>query len=165
MTRIGTDHAKLRHHPEHLPTLAVSAFWFWMILIVLLCGCSALFISVVPIFPKPTAAPPQTAPTEPTLTDTPEALATSTLAPVAQPAPVSATVIEKRVNLRGAPSTDAEIVGKAEKNDQFTLLGRSQDGKWYQVTLAGKTDRVWVFGDTLQIVSGDPKTLPMIKVP
>jgi uncharacterized protein YgiM (DUF1202 family) len=79
--------------------------------------------------------------------------------------PVTAKVIEVRVNLRAAPGIDAEVVGKAQKNDQFTLLGRSADSQWYQVTLAGRKDTAWVFGDTLQIVSGDPKTLPVIRTP
>lgn len=150
---------------EHLPTLAITAFWFWIILFVLLCGCGALVISVMPIFPKQTAALPASLSTRPAQTVTPASIATPTPTQIATPAPVTAKVIEERVNLRAAPSTDAAIVGKAERNDQFTLLGQSQDSKWFQVTLAGKTDLAWVFGDTLQIVSGNPKTLPVVKAP
>ncbi len=148
---------------EHLPTLSVSAFWFSIVLLVLLCGCGVVFVSLVPIFPQPTAAPPRFLPTEPVKIETPEPTPPPTQIP--KSAPVTAQVIEVRVNLRAAPNTGAEIVGKVEKNDQLTLLGRSQDSQWYQVTLAGKTELAWVFGDTLQIVSGDPKTLPAVKTP
>lgn len=164
MIRVS-ENAKAQRTKEHLPTLAVTAFWFWIMLFVFLCGCGALFISVVPIFPKNTVAPPISRPTEPALTDAPESIATLAPKQIATPPPVVAKVIEQRVNLRAAPSTDAGIVGKADKNAQFTLLGRSQDSKWYQVTLAGKTDPAWVFADTLQIVSGDPAALPVVKTP
>ncbi len=161
-----SKNVKAKRRQEHLPTLAVTAFWFWIILLVLLCGCGALFISIAPIFPKPTAAPPRIIlPKESVQTETPRSSPTPPPTQTETPPPLTAKVIELRVNLRAAPSTNAKIIGTVVKNDQFTLLGRSQDGKWYQASLVGKTAPVWVFGGTLQIVSGDPKTLPVVTTP
>jgi len=161
-----SENAKVKRQREHMPTLAVSVFWMWIILFVFLCGCGILVISVLPIFPKQAAGPPRaTLPSQSVDAETPEAGPTSAPTPTATAAPVTAKVIEDRVNLRAAPSTDADIVGKAGKDDQFTLLGRSQDGQWYQVTVAGKAELAWIFGDTLQIASGDPATLPVVKMP
>lgn len=150
---------------EHLPTLSMSAFWFWIVLFVLLCGCGTLFVTMVPIFPKPTVAPPRVLPTQPPQTETPEPTSTSAPSPTAQLAPVTAKVIEDKVNLRAAPNTQATITGKLNKGDQITLIGRTNDSQWYQSTIAGKTQRAWVFGATVQIVSGDPKTLPVVNAP
>ncbi len=148
---------------EHLPTLGLSAFWFWIVLLVLVCGCGLLFISITPIFPHPTAAAPPTSRAQAPDTDTATPEPSATPAPTATSAPIQANVIEDKVNLRSAPNTQASIVGKLNKNDRITLVGRSADNQWYQTTIAGKTAPAWVFADTLQIVSGDPTTLPIGK--
>jgi len=76
---------------------------------------------------------------------------------------VIATVIEQRVNLRAAPSTQAKIIGKLDNGNQITLIGRNKNGDWYQVMLAGATEPGWVFGETLQIANGDPNGLPIVE--
>ena len=81
--------------------------------------------------------------------------------PTATPEPVLAKVIETKVNVRSGPSTKDKIVSSVKKNDQLTLVGRNADSTWYQINLAGQTEPVWVFAQTLQITSGDPKTLPV----
>jgi hypothetical protein len=146
---------------EHLPTLAMSAFWFWIVLLVLLCGCGALFVSIVPIFPQKTAGPPIVVPTAPLTTDTPEPSPT-TQAITPTPQPVAAKVTADKVNLRAGPSTQADIVGKANKGDPLTLVGRSADDQWYQATVSGGSGTIWIFADTIQIVGGDPKSLPTV---
>jgi uncharacterized protein YgiM (DUF1202 family) len=145
-----------------LPTLAMSAFWFWIVLLVLLCGCGALFVSIVPIFPQKTAAPPIVAPTAPPASDTPDVTQTPITAKTPTPAPVTAKVTADRVNLRAGPSTQADVVGRANKDDPLTLVGRSADNQWYQGTVSGGTGTIWIFADTIQIVSGDPQSLPTV---
>ncbi len=81
--------------------------------------------------------------------------------PTATPAPVLAKVLERTVNVRNGPTTKNKIVSTLKKDAQITLVGRSADSTWYQVNLAGATEPGWVFGETLQIASGDPKTLPV----
>lgn len=82
--------------------------------------------------------------------------------PSATPAPVIAKVIEKTVNVRATPSTKAKVIGTLKKDNQISLTGRNEKGDWYQVNIAGAAEPGWVFGETLQIVSGDPKTLPVV---
>jgi len=93
----------------------------------------------------------------PTIVRLPTTIATLT------PSPVIATVIEQRVNLRAAPSTQAKIIGKLDNGNQITLIGRNKNGDWYQVMLAGATEPGWVFGETLQIANGDPNGLPIVE--
>ncbi len=81
--------------------------------------------------------------------------------PTATPEPVLATVIEVKVNVRAGPSTKDKIISSVKKNDQLTLVGRNADSTWYQINIAGATAPAWVFGQTLQIASGDPNTLPV----
>jgi hypothetical protein len=81
--------------------------------------------------------------------------------PPASPAPVIAKVIEASVNVRATPSTSAKIIGKLKKDNTISLTGRSVDGKWYQATIQSLTTPGWVFGETLQIASGDANTLPL----
>lgn len=85
--------------------------------------------------------------------------------PTPTPAPVLAKVIERRVNVRAGPSLNAKIVDKINKDELITLIGLSQDGKWYQVMIVGRAEPAWVFGETLEVTSGDPKTLPVIATP
>jgi Bacterial SH3 domain len=83
------------------------------------------------------------------------------LPPTATPQPVLAKVIETKVNVRAGPSTKDKIISSVKKNDQLTLVARNADSTWYQINIAGVTGPAWVFGQTLQITSGDPKTLPV----
>ncbi len=141
---------------EHLPTLAMSAFWFWIVMLILLCGCGVIFVTMTPIFPKATAAPPRVLATEPPLTPT-QPKPTATQIPTA--APVTAKVTEDVVNLRAGPSTNDQIIGKLARDDQLTLVGRNQDSTWYK---AGPNHQNgWVFGQTIQITGGDANELPV----
>ena len=42
------------------------------------------------------------------------------------------------------------------------VVGRSADNQWYQGTVSGGTGTIWIFADTIQIVSGDPQSLPTV---
>lgn len=101
------------------------------------------------------ALPPPTVPLSPTIVRLP-----TPIPPTATPAPVLAKVIERTVNVRAGPSTKERIVSTLKKDNLVTLIGISPDRKWYQINVAGRAEPAWVFGETLQITSGDPKTLP-----
>jgi uncharacterized protein YgiM (DUF1202 family) len=47
------------------------------------------------------------------------------------------TTEDDRLNLRAAPSADAEITGKIEPQTEIEVLGVSDDGGWYEVEVAG----------------------------
>jgi len=82
--------------------------------------------------------------------------------PTATPQPVLAKVIERAVNVRNGPSTKNKIISSLKKDNQVTLIGRNDDSTWYQVNIVGAAAPGWVFGETLEIVSGDPTTLPVV---
>lgn len=96
----------------------------------------------LPATPLPTVV---RLPTEPPPTPTPES--------------VLAKVVERSVNVRGGPSTKDKIMSSVKQNQQITLIGRNADSTWFQINLAGGAAPGWVFGQTLQIVSGDTNTL------
>jgi uncharacterized protein YgiM (DUF1202 family) len=132
----------------------VSGFWLLIVAGVLFCGIAALCSSLSSSVLGRMAAgqPPESKST---------ATAERTEVKIAVPVPVEGKMIEERVNLRAAPSTDAEVVGKLEKDAQITLIGRSEDGKWYQADIEGRLEG-WVFGQTLEITSGDSEILPVV---
>lgn len=82
--------------------------------------------------------------------------------PTSTPQPVLAKVIENTVNVRAEPSTKAKVLSSLKKNNQISLVGRNDAGDWYQINLTGGAAPAWVFAATLQVVSGDPKTLPVV---
>jgi len=158
--RVALRQTRPNRRREDLPTLALSVFWLGVIVLAFLCGCGVLLISTVQMLPRGAAAPPPAPKTEPELTATPEPSPTRVVTAV----PVEAKVIEDRVNLRAGPSTNAEILGKLERDDQITLLGRSVDGKWYQANITAQNEKGWVFAETLEIVSGNSQGLPVINI-
>lgn len=95
----------------------------------------------------------------------PTRVALFTLIPPSTPSPmaasVTATVTEARVNVRAAPNTRANVVGKIKKDDVITLVGRNEESTWYQVAIPGITPPSWVFGQTLKVTNGDPRLLPV----
>lgn len=78
---------------------------------------------------------------------------------------VSATVIEAQVNVRVAPSVNATILGKIQKGDRVALIGRNEDGHWYQFIYREGSPPAWVFGETLQVTQGATETLPVVRSP
>ncbi|MCC6457855.1 MAG: SH3 domain-containing protein [Caldilineaceae bacterium] len=61
------------------------------------------------------------------------------LAAQSQTLPTTGVVITEgdRLNLRDAPAADAQVLGKIEPQTQVEVLAASDDGAWYQVTVAG----------------------------
>lgn len=79
------------------------------------------------------------------------------------PAPVVIKVVEATANVRATPSTKAARVSTVKKDQQFTVIGRANDGQfdWYQINITGAAQPGWVRSDIVQVVSGDPKTIPL----
>lgn len=83
--------------------------------------------------------------------------------PTATPAPVMAKIAEALVNVRAQPNTRSTILTRLKKGTQVTLVAvgpAEGNNVWYQVNLADRPGPAWIRSDTLQIISGDPKTLP-----
>jgi hypothetical protein len=145
---------------EWLPFAVGAAVLFACAVVLFIGGQFAL--SVLGPAPRPTSTTLAGAPTTAPL---PTAVALPILPlPTSTPVVVLAKAIENRVNVRAAPSTQAEIVGKIQRDDVIRLTGRNGDGTWYQVSIAGRAEPAWVFAATLQVTSGDAASLPVSDV-
>jgi predicted small lipoprotein YifL len=89
--------------------------------------------------PLPTAAPVSQATLVPTVA---VAAATNPPSPAATPA---LTITNEFANLRAGPDTAFELVGRLNQGQTAKVLGRSADGKWWQIEVDGKKP-AWVFG-------------------
>jgi len=79
------------------------------------------------------------------------------------PAPVIGKIIEAQVNVRAQPNTRSTILTRLRRDTQITLtaVGPTEGANvWYQINLPDRAEPAWVRSDTLEIVGGDPKTLP-----
>ena len=74
--------------------------------------------------------------------ETPESLLTAESVPAHLMSTV--TVIVRRANIREAPTTEAEIILVAKRNQQFWLL--KEKVGWYQVWLADLKRKGWISG-------------------
>lgn len=72
---------------------------------------------------------------------------------------LTATVIFDAVFLREGPGLEYASVGEAVRDDTLTLVGRSEDGAWFQTQLADES-LAWV-ANYLVSVDGDPGNLPV----
>ncbi len=87
----------------------------------------------------PTAEPPTATPTEVPPTDTP--------APTVPPTPATpqAVVGSKGLNVRGGPGTNYPILTFAKGGSRYDIVGKTQDGSWWQVCCIGaKNDKGWM---------------------
>ena len=87
---------------------------------------------------------------------------TPTVLPSATPTPVVAKITGPRVNVRAAPNTDAQIIGKVVEGDQVALIGRNGDSSWFQVRISGVAEPSWISASTMQVSSGDAIQLPIV---
>lgn len=61
------------------------------------------------------------------------------------------------INLRAAPSVDADLVTTLDVGQSVTALAASSDGQWYQVVVPGRPDATaWVIATEVRLVSGTP---------
>jgi uncharacterized protein YraI len=65
------------------------------------------------------------------------------------------------VNVRKGPALTFEIVGQFKQNATAKVVGKSEDGAWWQVEGEGVSG--WMFGQLLQF-TGDAAKVPAIKV-
>jgi hypothetical protein len=91
--------------------------------------------------PVPSATPTATPPSIIIFTPTPS----PTPAPSATPQPALQAVSD--VNVRGGPGTIYPIIGLLRANDTAVVVGRSQDGAWWQIVFPPNTGGLgWVVG-------------------
>lgn len=113
-----------------------------------------LFIMIVPPpspTPLPTAAPPS--PTAPPS----EPVATPTVAPVL----LSTKGDLDFVNVRAQPNINAQLLGQINRGQSVTVIGKSADGQWVQVSFAASpSGSGWVFAQVATI-TGDLGSVPV----
>ncbi len=115
--------------------------------------------------PKPTVPPAPTLPLPPTAipaTATSVPPTPSPLPPTATPVPAQATA-KQVVNVRQGPGTQFPITGKMPVNAAAIILGKSEDGKWYQVAFPDREHPNWVSA-AFVTVTGPVDTAPVIAV-
>lgn len=160
-------------HTLHRHAAITGVVWFALLN---LAGCGLFGSADTAPTPLPTRTPfPTFTPTPIAATATPIAAASPTVepAPVAaattaptappvaaatvEPTPITApqlTITSDAVNVRRAPSTDAELVGMVTAGQQFEVTGRTVAGDWWQVCcVAGQSG--WVFGELATVTNGD----------
>lgn len=101
-----------------------------------------------------------------TASDTPSPTSTNTAMPTATPtatATATPTVFavvrsQLRVNVRGGPGTDHDIVNILEPGSGVQIVSENEAGNWYQVQL-DDGERGWISARLLQVVN-PPPTLP-----
>ncbi len=91
-------------------------------------------------------ATPQPPPVEAATNPPADTPAQPETAPATEAVPTPAPVVEKvgtvtadQLNIRAEPSTAGALVQTALINEQFTVVGTSDDGQWYQVAKDGQT--------------------------
>lgn len=72
-----------------------------------------------------------------------------------------ATIQADILNIRSGPSTAYGVIGRAKIGQTLPIIGKSENGTWWQVNLSGK--KGWVSGQYTQI-SGSTADVPVIKV-
>lgn len=110
--------------------------------------------------PRPTVAPTVTAMPSATASDTPLPTSTNTPTATATATPTVFAVVRSqlRVNVRGGPGTDHDIVNILEPGSGVQILSENEEGDWYRVRL-GDGERGWISARLLQVVN-PPPTVP-----
>lgn len=119
--------------------------------------------ALVPTF-TPTAVEPPTATPEPP-TDTPPPPPTAEPVTATQPVTVTqptATAAAKAqlivnnqaINVRNGPGTEYGLVGSADANQTFDLIGKNQAGDWWQICCVNG-QQGWVFNQLARVENAD----------
>ncbi len=113
--------------------------------------------------PKPTTTPRATRQPSPTATPTrtSEPEQTPTAAPTQNVDGIAATALDV-LRVRAQPSTDAPILGFLRQRANMLLVGRSEDGKWFQIAFPKQNQRGWVAAE-FTTPSDDPNSLPVLQ--
>ncbi|MBM3128662.1 MAG: hypothetical protein FJ009_08580 [Chloroflexi bacterium] len=137
---------------------------FWVLALMLLglgasaCG-SAPTATPKPTLPLPTLPP---TPVLPTLTPTPVPPTPTPVPPTPTPVPPQATT-KQQVNVRQGPGTQFAIAGKMPANTNVIVVGKSEDGKWFQVAFPDAAHPAWVPNEFVTI-TGKIDQLPVVAV-
>ena len=92
--------------------------------------------------PIPTATPTHTPTPRPSPTATPSETPTAT----STPDPIA--VITKTMNIRRGPGTSYEVVGTANAEEQFAIIGKNSAGDWWQIRFEGNP--AWVYAPMVE---------------
>jgi uncharacterized protein YraI len=100
-------------------------------------------VTVIVEEPTPIPFPTPTTPPTPLLQPT---LPAPTAPPTPAPTPTAGlTISTDFVNLRAGPGTAYRITNQMKRGDTATVLGKSEDGKWWKI--AANENYAWVFGE------------------
>ncbi|MCB0060756.1 MAG: SH3 domain-containing protein [Caldilineaceae bacterium] len=83
----------------------------------------------------------------PTITPTPTETETPTVTPTDTPE-VAQVIIPRTINVRVGPSTLHAVIGSADSGESYPILGKSNDGTWWQIDYNGQTG--WVFAEIVE---------------
>lgn len=130
--------------------------WALLLSLLLLAGCTAAGGLPLAISATPSA--------EQTFGGAIESVLNYSLPPTPVPTPTSEAPIQiivatggSRANVRSGPSLDASIVGKGDPDQAFDVVGRSEDGAWWQITLPDGTEG-WISNSIVR-VAGEGETV------
>ena len=143
---------KLRH------TLYVVALLL-IVLTLSACGSTPTPTPLPTVPPAPTLPP---SPTPPKPTPLPTAIPPTPMPPTATPIPAQATS-KQEVNVRKGPGVQFDIAGKLPNNKTAVILGKSEDGKWYQIAFPDAANPSWVSVAFVN-VTGPVDQLPIVAV-
>jgi uncharacterized protein YraI len=129
--------------------------------------------ALVPTFTPTSVEPPTAIPTPPPA-DTPapapaeaqgeavvEAAAepTEETQPTATPAPEAKLIVNNQaVNVRNGPGTEYGLVGSAEANQTFDVVGKNQAGDWWQICCVNG-QQAWIFGQLARVENAEAVTV------
>lgn len=99
--------------------------------------------------PLPPTDTPAPAPAEPTAEPTQETPPTPTAAPQAK-----LIVNNQAINVRNGPGTEYGLVGSAEANQTFDLIGKNPAGDWWQICCVNGQEG-WIFGQLARVENAE----------
>ncbi len=103
--------------------------------------------------------PTETVELEPTAEPEPTDEPTAEPQPTPEPQVVKATATDV-LNIRQGPARTTASLGKLQKGQEVTVVGRNGDATWLQIQIPDKTDLGWVSAEFVT-VSGDINSLPV----
>ena len=115
-----------------------------VVLLVSACG-SAATPTPKPTLPLPTVSPTPLLPTPTPVPPTP-----TPLPPTPTPVPPQATT-KQQTNVRQGPATTFAIAGKMPLNTAAAIVGKSEDGKWFQIAFPDAAHPAWVPGEFVTV--------------
>lgn len=100
--------------------------------------------------------PAEAEPAEPTPTPTPP--------PTNTPAPPSVTLLQT-MNIRGGPGTNYPVIGSGAAGDTALIMGKNDDGSWFQIEFPAAADGAgWIYGPLIQ-VNGQTQGIEVAQAP